>query len=305
MPRKVDGKLKKLFIDELMSSPRINGGSSETRNHLRQCRVFLIQNILPTVPDEVDYYRLPRLAPPYENCWFEWTIRVKSRDEVPDDFSGKFDERMLDIMLNMDGDARIGVQLSSDHHDDEGWNLYFQFFLRIGDNPPLMFPLAYVSKLNADGFFLNLQKYVEDGQHPVFNTLTGEVLNNDVLQKHVDIALYALGLLNCNNIVTIVRGGQPADVKRDRHRKWVHRHYVLQIRPLREVTKNEYQTQKTEEAESEQLSFHFCRGHFKTYTAERPLFGKYVGAFWWDAHARGSIKKGIVTKDYNINPPKN
>lgn len=299
--------MKSFFVDELISSPKINGGNEETRNSLKECRVFLLQNILPTIPDQVDYSQLPRLAPPYENCWFEWTKSIKKRDDVPDDFSGEFDDRMLDIMMNMEGDARIGIKLSSNHKDDEGWNLYFQFFLRMGNNPPLMFPLAYVAKLDTDGFFVNIRKYMEDGIHPVFSALTNEVLQDDMLQKPVDTVLYALGLLNCKNIVAMERGGQPAGAKRSRNRKWVHRHYILQIRPMREVTKIEYQDKKTEDEESEKqdLSFHFCRGHFKIYTAEKPLFGKYVGTFWWDAHARGSIKKGIVTKDYNVNPPEN
>lgn len=297
--------MKRFFVDELISSPKINGGNEETRNSLKECRVFLLQNILPAVPESIDYSQLPRLAPPYESCWFEWTTSVKKRDDVPEDFSGDLDEKMLDIMMNMEGDARDGVKLKSTHSDEEGWSLSFQFISRIGNNPPLMFPLAYIVKLDTDGIFVSIKKYVEDEIHPIFKTLASEVLRDNVLQKHIDTVLYALGLLNCKNIVTMERGGQPEDIRRSRHRKWVHRHYILKIHPMRKVTKIEYDKKEAEESESEDLSFHFCRGHFKIYTAERPLFGKYVGTFWWDAHARGSINKGIVTKDYNINPPEN
>ena len=299
-------KMKKFFIDELISSPKINGGNEETRKSLKDCLIFLVQNILPTVPNKVDYSQLPRLAPPYENCWFEWTKSVKRRDDVPEDFSGEFDDQMLDIMMNMEGDARIGIKLSSNRIDSEGWNLYFQFFLRIGNNLPLMFPLAYMAELDSEGFFVSMRKYIEEGINPIFNALTNEVLQDDMLQKPVDTVFYALGLLNCKNIVIMERGGQPVGIKRNRNRKWVHRHYILQIRPMREIAKIEYEDKKPEEEnESQDLSFHFCRGHFKVYTTEKPLFGKYVGTFWWDAHARGSIKKGIVTKDYDINSPDN
>jgi hypothetical protein len=108
-------------------------------------------------------------------------------------------------------------------------------------------------------------------------------------------------LYNVENIVTIERGCPPVGIKRNRHRKWIHRHYVLQIRPMKEV----YKIENDGESIERENSFHFCRGHFKTYTEEKPLFGKYVGDFWWDAHARGSIKKGLVTKDYKINSPEN
>lgn len=45
---------------------------------------------------------------------------------------------------------------------------------------------------------------------------------------------------------------------------------------------------------------HLCRGHFKEYTAEHPLFGHYTGLFWWQPHVRGQNKDGIVMKDYSV-----
>lgn len=45
---------------------------------------------------------------------------------------------------------------------------------------------------------------------------------------------------------------------------------------------------------------HLCRGHFKTYTEEKPLFGKIVGRFWWQASVRGNPKEGMIVKDYEI-----
>jgi len=42
------------------------------------------------------------------------------------------------------------------------------------------------------------------------------------------------------------------------------------------------------------------RGHFKTYTKDKPLFGKLVGKYWFKPHARGNKKKGVVVKDYSL-----
>lgn len=47
---------------------------------------------------------------------------------------------------------------------------------------------------------------------------------------------------------------------------------------------------------------HLCRGHFKEYTAEHPLFGHYAGLYWWQPHVRGQNKNGIVMKDYAVIP---
>lgn len=45
---------------------------------------------------------------------------------------------------------------------------------------------------------------------------------------------------------------------------------------------------------------HICRGHFKEYTPERPLLGKYSGRFWWGPQVRGSEKNGKIIKEYHL-----
>lgn len=45
---------------------------------------------------------------------------------------------------------------------------------------------------------------------------------------------------------------------------------------------------------------HLCRGHFKVYTEENPLLGKYTGRYWWQPHARGNRRRGVVMKDYAV-----
>lgn len=45
-------------------------------------------------------------------------------------------------------------------------------------------------------------------------------------------------------------------------------------------------------------AYHLCRGHFATYTAERPLFGRLVGKFWIPAHVKGKKEHGTVEKSY-------
>lgn len=47
-------------------------------------------------------------------------------------------------------------------------------------------------------------------------------------------------------------------------------------------------------------ALHVVRGHFATYTEERPLFGKYTGTFWREAHTRGDAAAGEVAKDYSV-----
>lgn len=58
------------------------------------------------------------------------------------------------------------------------------------------------------------------------------------------------------------------------------------------------------EVASEDRRMHIVRGHFATYTADRPLFGRAenVGKFWHPAHVRGNMKNGAVVKDYEVAP---
>ena len=51
------------------------------------------------------------------------------------------------------------------------------------------------------------------------------------------------------------------------------------------------------------LSYH-CRGHFKRYTEDKPLFGRYTGLYWWQPHIRGADRSGAVIKDYDSLSPR-
>jgi hypothetical protein len=47
------------------------------------------------------------------------------------------------------------------------------------------------------------------------------------------------------------------------------------------------------------VAVHIVRGHFKTYTEERPLFGKRTGTYWWQPMLRGTENR-FVLKDYEV-----
>lgn len=45
---------------------------------------------------------------------------------------------------------------------------------------------------------------------------------------------------------------------------------------------------------------HWVMGHPKTFTAERPLFGKHVGTYWWQPSLHGRDKSRFIAKSYEI-----
>ena len=45
---------------------------------------------------------------------------------------------------------------------------------------------------------------------------------------------------------------------------------------------------------------HLCRGHFKTFSEEAPLFGKFTGTYWWEPQLRGDASRGRLDKEYRV-----
>lgn len=124
------------------------------------------------------------------------------------------------------------------------------------------------------------------------------------LQQCEDVAFLAYGvtisvliLLNCKNITSeIIKAPEALNKKRRKNGKQeIFDYHILNVTVPGK--KREYREQ------SEPLSHvrvHLCRGHFKEYTKDHPLFGKLTGLYWWQPHVRGQNKEGIVMKDYAI-----
>ena len=105
-----------------------------------------------------------------------------------------------------------------------------------------------------------------------------------------------LDLLTCKNIDTIDHE-PPAKLNKSRKKKGkcpIFTYKTLVIKPT---------SKKQKEQEAQGLwnnRIHLCRGHFKEYTEEKPLFGKFTGRYWWQPSVRGKNKKGVVMKDYKV-----
>ena len=110
--------------------------------------------------------------------------------------------------------------------------------------------------------------------------------------------IFSLALLNTKNVEAVDVFPKTSHRKRNRHAAshFVPHHYTLHIRSGSRKSADDNQLSGAKN------SFHFARGHFKTYTEESPLLGKHVGTYWWEAHARGSKTQGAITKDYEVHP---
>lgn len=90
-------------------------------------------------------------------------------------------------------------------------------------------------------------------------------------------------------------------VRRARERKGLGpliEYKILHIKPYGRQPKRPTAGRKT----GIKQAVHTTRGHFKTFTPDRPAFGKPwgVGTFWVGPHVRGNPEFGLVMKDYHI-----
>jgi hypothetical protein len=116
-------------------------------------------------------------------------------------------------------------------------------------------------------------------------------------------ALLAVSFMNCKNVTLEAHDPDPL-VNRERRRnghKPFLRYHTINIEPMKAVLR----TEGNIESEGLRRALHICRGHFATYTADKPLFGRTVGTVWRPSHVRGHASEGVVVSDYNVDPTKN
>lgn len=112
-------------------------------------------------------------------------------------------------------------------------------------------------------------------------------------------AMLAMSFSHCKNVRVVDGEPMPPKLARkyeQRHRRPPYSFKVLEIDPMREVLRREGGS----EAVGLKRALHICRGHFATYSEDRPMFGRLAGRFWVPAHVRGRASEGVVEKEYRV-----
>jgi hypothetical protein len=104
-------------------------------------------------------------------------------------------------------------------------------------------------------------------------------------------------LLNCKNIATekVVAPERLNKRRRESGKQELFDYHILNV-----MVPSKKRGYRESAAPLSHNRVHLCRGHFKEYTSEHPLFGHYTGLYWWQPHVRGQNKRGVVMKDYNV-----
>jgi hypothetical protein len=121
------------------------------------------------------------------------------------------------------------------------------------------------------------------------------------LNELVYAALLTVSFCHAKNVDVIEVEPNPRMSRshRKRHGQPLTTFYTLNIDPLRKAldTDGEAGTKGLGHA------LHTCRGHFRTYSSERPMFGRLAGTYWVSEHSRGDAVLGEIVKDYRVDDP--
>lgn len=151
-----------------------------------------------------------------------------------------------------------------------------------------------------------LQLEMRNGRLSNFRYRPGSTIpeppSNARLFSHAGFVLFALGMVNARNVQIEHVVPQPKI-----SRKFERKHdrplvrYGKIILPAK--TRAAVDIVQARKAAGETLPLHLRRGHTKTYTEERPLFGQHVGEFFWDWAVVGDPRAGINVNTYEVRPP--
>lgn len=121
------------------------------------------------------------------------------------------------------------------------------------------------------------------------------------LMNALPFAFMTLSLLHCKNVSLRQQLPPGAEARkfRKKHGVEMSRFHTLTIRPTGSRMAREARPG------SDPLDLraqHIRRGHFRTYTPEAPLFGKWTGTYFVAAHVVGDRELGTVDKRYRVQP---
>lgn len=266
--------------------PQGDGYGEELRGLVQDSGVSIIADevaeFVLSYPDskELEYSDIPNATPPFPRFWIE--ANHKS-------FEGGLYVRGRDLWAVDKLKVAVGAISAPDPF--ERWRVDVRTFIRIGENHTFQIvqsPDIFYT-VSPEGRIVRPPASTDKGSREL-----------DALESFwTYVLLTAISFVHCRNVtLSDIR----RDVKTDAERKGIGKlpliqHKTLNIGQVKSVVHG------VASGEGIRKALHVCRGHFKHYGKENPLFGRIVGTVWCPQHARGAAERGTVTKDYKIKAP--
>ena len=294
----------KTLYEELLQRPDLE---SFIRDSMKESQIYNISNVSAYMSEHRILYnevleKFPVFTPPHPIVWAEFT----------DGDNPSYNIGYLCVRQDID---QVRAKLPPEIvFTDARWHVSFFMFHRkrdIKENTLVLFEgkgiEVYYMLLNKDGTLTeqNGRKVVFGGFSSGFEKILEEAGNplpeNQVSSdlEYLATVLFGFCLTHCKN--TVIEEVEPftgEKKKRNRHGRPGVKYKVLKIKPMGATHKGvgQYTGGSTP-------SMHIRRGHFKTFTEDAPLFGKWTGLYWWESAVVAKKSKTKTTKDYAVLPP--
>lgn len=295
-----------ILSDGLNSESGDRRSADEVRRRISKAHHFVIDNCfeyLVSSNQEWSIKEYPSVITPFDSCWFEYCadpMFVKMRQSG---LNAGFNNSLNGVLTTVRRDtSRNPVEIE------------FRYVHSAEFITPFLADMTATIRLNPDGttasgvLFDNVPFAEVCYKATELRRINGDEYDCfEAVMLAASLAItvvsFAIGLCHCKNVKQI---DQVADISA-LGKKWFKRngnpqftYKVLQIGDVKHRSSSGSDSQGGEPCTPKSL--HIVRGHFATYTAEKPLFGHIVGTVWKPAHARGDIKAGAVVKDYSFKP---
>lgn len=249
-----------------------------------------------------EYYRLDRdfgpMRLPYGAIWMEWSLpnepymkgkKVTDDEGKQTNFACYIYQDELDDRMPRNADIAVMAQLLA-------WSP--NWLGEKGEQPPVALNEVAI-KWGLDSQGLYVHESLSEWSPPNITEKTRAILNAEA-KSNVFVACMALNLANCRN-VKIAQAGvvQVRRSGREKRQGVKPVRYHTIVLPGMTVERGRVSRNQAK-ANADALALHMVRGHFKTFSSDKPLLGKHVGTYWWNPAVRGNADKGKIVSDYKI-----
>jgi hypothetical protein len=305
---------------------------SVVHNRVRDAVVFDVSNVYRHLAelseeqrDAVGIAEQPKLVPPFKTTWFEWDTRTAQGSDIAEFYRHHRITRMAILMHVSDlldhfpsieeAHASLMETFPKSDYGELGtparWLVHMWEFHHgpgtVTWPDPTLVPM--IRTLMLDGNGASLRKPGTDVMIHATQAIGGytvaDLVKEDPDLAHLNRHVYltpamSLAFLHCKNVTV----EDATDARTRQQRRFDERRGVAPVTFKTLVIDPSMGRKATpaqrRDAHDPVTRLHICRGHFSTYTEEKPLFGKYAGTFWIPAHVRGSAEVGMVGKDYRV-----
>lgn len=279
------------LADEILTEPIEAPPSTNVnafRDKVRASTIVVADNVQAYLyalkQEEFDISKdFPCIAPPFASWFMEAKRPPIVRSEDPD-------KDNLDPMLLPDC---TGVLFYSEK-DRNGWKVAAEPIVK-SHRKLVLVGLRIGIAINSEGEAIG---------DPVIARVDGSIIPVEHVKGSISLLwafLLTISFMHCKNVVR--QENTPPEklskARTRRHGEPLLRYTTLVIDPMRAVLESEGKASETGIVQA----LHICRGHFKSFSMDKPLFGKVSGRFWWPQHMRGNSDIGEVVKSYDVLGP--